>query len=138
MENKSRNLKLTWTILFAGSIVALIVAIILLVNNIGAEIVHIVFVSIFGYITFFTFVLWLNVLITFRVRTRQYDGYTLLIYSGFKKLLIIEDQILDSGFVNRYLYGHLPNNKQVWTSISARDGSIKMGVGSEGDEKHLI
>ena len=85
MENKSRNLKLTWTILFAGSIVALIVAIILLVNNIGAEIVHIVFVSIFGYITFFTFVLWLNVLITFRVRTRQYDGYPVLIYSSFKK-----------------------------------------------------
>ena len=53
-------------------------------------------------------------------------------------MLIIEDQIQDSGFINRYLYGHLPNNKQVWASISARDGSIKMGVGSEGDEKHLI
>ena len=68
----------------------------------------------------------------------QYDGYTVLVYVGFKHFLVVEDVVQDSGIVNRFLYGSLPNKKQVWVNISAWDGSVKMGIGKEGDEKNLV
>ena len=100
--------------------------------------VHVAFSNIFGIATFVTLALWLVVLFTVKVRARQYDGYTVLVYVGFKNLLIIENEIQDSGIINRFLYGHLPNKKQVWVNISVWDNSVKMGIGKEGDEKNLV
>ena len=95
-------------------------------------------VGISSFIAFIMFTLWLVALITIRVRARQYDGYTVLVYVSFNHCLVVEDEVQDSGFVNRFLYGQLPNKKQVWVNISAWDGSVKMGIGKEGDEKNLI
>ena len=82
--------------------------------------------------------LWITGLLTFRVRIRQYGDYTVVVYVGFKHYLIIEDVISDSGVFNRFLYGQLPDKKQVWVAISAWDGSVKMGIGAEGDEKQVL
>lgn len=150
-KNKARTTRIVWTLLFVASVVGLIISLILLVNDKQAvyyayldwtsyetKPVHIAFSVIFGIATFITLVLWLTVLITVKVRARQYDGYTVLVYVGFKHLLIVENEIQDSGIVNRFLYGQLPNKKQVWVNISAWDGSVKMGIGKEGDEKNLV
>lgn len=150
-KSKARTARITWTLLFVASVVGLIVSLILLMNDKQAvyyvhldwttyetKPVHVVFSIIFGIATFITLVLWLTVLITVKVRARQYDGYTVLVYVSFKHLLIVENVIQDSGIVNRFLYGQLPNKKQVWVNISAWDASVKMGIGKEGDEKNLV
>lgn len=150
-KGKAKKTRIIWTLLFLASVIGLVISLLLLVNDkqvvydayldwtfYRTKPVHIVFSVIFGIATFITLVLWLTVLITVRVRARQYDGYTVLVYVSFKHLLIVENEIQDSGIVNRFLYGHLPNNKQVWVNISAWDGSVKMGIGKEGDEKNLI
>lgn len=110
------------------------------VTNYGTstKIVWIVLTFVAGFLVFLAFVFWIASLLIVRVRARQYDGYTVLVYVGMKNILVIEDEIHDSGVFNRYLYGQLPNKKQVWVSISAWDGSVKMGIGKEGDEKNLI
>lgn len=133
-KSKARKTRITWTILFLVSLIGL------LIPQIFREIitVYIVFSVIFSITTFVTLALWLTVLITVKVRARQYDGYTVLVYVSFKNLLIVENEIQDSGVFNRFLYGHLPNKKQVWVNISAWDGSVKMGIGKEGDEKNLV
>lgn len=150
-KSKARTTRITWTILFLASVIGLVISLISLSNDKQAvydayldwtfyetKPVHIAFSVIFGLITFITLVLWLTVLITVKVRARQYDGYIVLVYVGFKHLLIVENEIQDSGIINRFLYGHLPNKKQVWVNISAWDGSVKMGIGKEGDEKNLV
>lgn len=150
-KSKARTTRVTWTLLFLASVIGLIISISLLINDKQAvydaylnwtfyetKPVHATFSVIFGVATFITLVLWLTVLITVKVRARQYDGYTVLVYVGFKHLLLVEDEVQDSGIVNRFLYGQLPNKKQVWVNISAWDGSVKMGIGKEGDEKNLV
>lgn len=150
-KSKARTTRIVWTLMFVASVVGLIISLVLLVNDkqavyiVDAHLtfyetkpVHITFSIIFGIATFITLVLWLTVLITVKVRARQYDGYTVLVYVSFKHLLIVENEIQDSGIVNRFLYGQLPNKKQVWVNISAWDGSVKMGIGKEGDEKNLV
>lgn len=150
-KSKARTTRITWTILFLASVLGLVISLILLSNDKQAvydayldwtfyetKPVHIVFSVIFGIATFITLVFWLAVLITVKVRARQYDGYTVLVYVGFKHFLVVEDVVQDSGIVNRFLYGSLPNKKQVWVNISAWDGSVKMGIGKEGDEKNLV
>lgn len=100
----------------------------------------VVFTSCF--IVIFIFPIWLvALLVVFKVRARQYDGYTVLVYVGFNKFcLIVEDVVQDSGssFGRRFLYGQLPNKRQVWAAISARGNSVMMDVGQVGDEKNLI
>ncbi len=144
-KSKAKATRWKWTLLFLGSLVLLAVFIILLctdkeVTSYGtySKTVWIIMVGISSFIAFIMFTLWLVALITIRVRARQYDGYTVLVYVSFNHCLVVEDEVQDSGFVNRFLYGQLPNKKQVWVNISAWDGSVKMGIGKEGDEKNLI
>lgn len=128
--------KIVWSIVAAINTVLLVLFAILLFNSYHMS--FMVLTVIFAIIWTFVFAFWIAVLICVRVRIRQYDGYTVLVYSGFKNRLIVENEIQDSGIANRYLYGQLPNKKQVWVAISIWDGSVKMGIGSEGDEKNLI
>ncbi len=148
-KKKVTKIKVVCTLIFVACVIGLVASLLLLTNDTevvehswgpsyDAKNIHVVFTSIFGFLSFFTFILWLAALISCRVRTRQYDGYTILVYIGFKNILIVEDVIQDSGYINRYLYGHLPNQKQVWASISIWDGSVKMGIGYEGDEKQIL
>lgn len=148
-KDKAKKTKLTWAFILLACIVGVIISACLLANDKDVvhyswgdsyytKTVHIVFTGIFGFLTFDALVLWLTLLICCHVRARQYDGYAVLVYNGFKHYLVIEDVIHDSGVVNRYLYGALPNKKQVWVTISAWDGSVKMGIGNGGDEKNLL
>lgn len=134
-----------WTILFFVSLLFVVLFVGLLnvdreVTSYGtyAKTVWMIMVGIASNVAFVIFILWICALITLKVRARQYDGYTVLVFVGFKHYLVVEDVVQDSGIVNRFLYGQLPNKKQVWINISAWDGSVKMGIGKEGDEKNLI
>ena len=91
-----------------------------------------------GILAFFSLLMSILLIFIIKVRVRQYNGYNVLVYAGFKNFLVIENQVHDSGIMNRYLYGQLPNKKQVWTSISIWDNSIKLGIGAEGDEKQIL
>ena len=145
-KTKAKKTRWTWSLLFLSSIIGLTISLILMFNDryknsysyMEMKPVHVVFSIIFGIVAIVFLAIWLLVLLTVKVRARQYDGYSVLVYVGFKSYLVVENSIQDSGFTNRYLYGQLPNKKQVWVSISAWDGSVKMGVGQAGDEKNLI
>lgn len=143
-KNKTRKTKEIWTWLFILSIIGFVISIVLLVND--QEIVfdgyyggtyeeikpvHLVFSIVFFLALLITFSFWISVLIGVRVRTRQFDSYIVLVYTGFKNLLIVENQIQDSGYFTRYLYGSLPNKKQVYASISAWDASVNIGIVKE-------
>ena len=146
-ERVSR-VKITWLLILLSAIIGLVISLVLLIYDKQVvhdmswtykepKIIYIIFTAIFGFIVFLSFIFLLIVLITFTVRTRQYDRYNIVVYTGFKHILIVEDVVQDSGMVNRYMYGQLPNNKQVWVYISPWDGSVKIGVGKDGDEKNL-
>lgn len=146
-KSKAKATRLIWTLIFLLSLVILTISIILL--NTDREVSSydtytyaktnwMVFVGIASFIVIIAFAFWIAVLITVKIRARQYDGYIVLVYVGFKHFLVVEDVVQDSGIINRFLYGQLPNKKQVWINISAWDGSVKMGIGQVGDEKNLI
>lgn len=86
---------------------------------------------IFGFVSVFFFSYTLVVCFAFKVRIRKIDGYTVLVYRGFKNYLVVEGMVQESGFRLRFLNGVLPNGKAIWATISAWDGSIAMGVGNE-------
>lgn len=93
-------------------------------------------ISVISWFVFLCF--WLNTLIESKARIRKYDGYTILVYIGvLKRFLFIENILQDTGVVNRFLYGQLPNKKQVKAAISAWDASVKIGVCEAGDTKYL-
>ncbi len=133
-KSKATAARWIWTLFFLTTLVFLAVSIILLCTDkdgTDSKISWVIMVAVASIVAIIMFALWLSALITIKVRTRQFDGYTVLVYVGFKHCLVIEGDVQDSVLVNRFLYGHLPNNKQVWASISFWDGSIKMGIGKE-------
>ncbi len=78
-----------------------------------------------------SFSLWLASLISCHVRTRIFDGYTILVYCGFfGNALIIEGDVMDSGH-GRYFNGKLPNGRTVRTGISFWDSAVKIDDGEE-------
>ena len=100
--------------------------------------IFIPFMVFFGVLSFgFIFVL-IMVLIQSRIVTRKYDGYTILVCVALKSYLVIENKVQSTTVFNRYMYGELPNGKHVWATISAWDASVKMGIGSEHDEKQIL
>lgn len=148
-----RTNKNRWTIVFFACLIGLAIFICLLCLDretithsysggtyitTRSKTVYIVFTGIFAFFSFVAFILWIVVLVQCFVRIREYDGYVILVYVGFKNCLVVEDEIQDSGIISRFMYGHLPNQKQVWISISTWDGSVKMGIGKEGDEKNIL
>lgn len=100
--------------------------------------VYFVLISIASMLLLLSFSFWVVFLITSKVRVRNCDGYTVLVYNGFKGYLSVENKIHDSSLFNRHLYGKLPNGKNVWVEISVFDGSVKIGFGSEGHEHQII
>ncbi|GEM_PF-2600390 len=148
-KGKVNAVRLTWALILCGFLLALLTSLLFLgfdkevVQQSGRTIEqfkfsHIVVTVVFGVLSFVAFI---NLLISFfiRVRIRTIEGYAVLVYVGvFKAFLVVEGQVQDSSINNRFLYGELPNKKQVWASISIWDGSVKIGVGSEGDERHVI
>ena len=73
-----------------------------------------------------------------KIVTRTYEGSTILVYCGFTNSLIIDNIGNQVNSSNRFLYGQLPSGKQVWAKINIWDGTIKIGIGSEHDEKQII
>ena len=144
-KKKETKGRWTWTLLFFASL--LLVGLFVILLNVDREVTSygtyakfgwIIMVAIASSVAFIIFVFWIVALLSSKVITRQYDGYTVLVYVGFKNLLIVENEIQDFGTSNRFLYGQLPNKKQVWVNISILDGSVKMGIGEEGDLKNLF
>ena len=144
-KKKEAKGRWTWTLLFFASLLLVGLFVILLnidreVTSYGthAKLTWIIMVGIASFVAVIIFAFWIAALITLKVRARQYDGYTVLVYVGFKHFLVVEDVVQDSGIVNRFLYGSLPNKKQVWVNISAWDASVKIGIGEQGDEKNFV
>lgn len=145
-KKKAKKEKLIWLIPLIVSLIPLIIFIILACTDVKTteygytyhNYSRIYFIYIFAGLFLIILTLFILKLIMYRVQTRQYDGYTILFYNSFKHYLVIEDTIQDSSYVNRYLYGSLPNKKNVWVSISAWDTSVNMGVGEPGNEKNII
>lgn len=144
-KNKAAKVRRNWTLLFCASLLLVVLFVILL--NVDREVTSygtyaksewLIMFGIASFIAFLVFVFWIIVLIQLKVRSRQYDGYTILVYVGFKSILVVEDVVQDSGTVNRFLYGSLPNKKQVWVNISAWDASVKIGIGEQGDDKNFV
>ena len=144
-KEKATRARWVWTLIFLASL--LFVGLFVIFLNVDREVtsygtyaktVWMIMVGIASFVAVVFFAFWIAALITIKVRARQYDGYTVLVFVGFKHFLVVEDVVQDSGIVNRFLYGQLPNKKQVWVNISAWDGSVKMGIGKEGDEKNLV
>ena len=144
-KDKAVKVRRNWTLLFCASLLLVVLFVILL--NVDREVTSygtyaksgwMIMVGISSFIAFLAFALWINVLIVSKVRSRQCDGYTILVYVGFKSILVVEDVVQDSGILNRFLYGSLPNKKQVWVNISAWDASVKIGIGEQGDEKNFV
>ena len=100
--------------------------------------IYIILTPVGGALMISSFIIFMVNLFMCKVRTREYDDYTILVYVGFKHYLVIEGVVKDSGVTNRYLYGVLPNKKNVWAEISPIDNSVKIGVGSTGDEKQIL
>lgn len=144
-KNKAKVTRRNWLIALLCSLVILGVFIILLCNDVEVtssaryhKTIWAIFTGVMSFISVVLLIIWILSLALIRIRLRQFDEYTILVYVGFKQYLVVEDKIQDSGITNRYLYGELPNKKQVWVSISAIDGSVKMGVGQTGDEKQIL
>lgn len=148
-EKKARNLKVKWCLILLACIVGVIISAYLLAND--KEVIHnswgdsyyskpiyMYFTAIFSWLTVIPLSIWIASLIACRVTTRQYDGYTILLYNGFKRYLVVENIVQDSGVFNRYLSGFLPNKKQVWATLSVWDNSVKFEVGNAGTEKYRI
>lgn len=70
--------------------------------------------------------------------TRKIDGYTCAVYKGFFVNSLYVESEKQEASINRHLYGIFPNEKQIWVRISIWDGSVKIGIGSESDEKQFI
>ncbi len=136
-KKKAKEVKIVCTVFFLACLIGLIVSIAFLTKN-PANTVYITFTSVFAALTAFSFLCFLGMLSAVQVRAKQFDGYTVLVYSGLKKLLIVEDVIQDRETVSRYLSGRLPNEKEVWAAISMWDGSIRIGLGSEDKGESLI
>lgn len=62
------------------------------------------------------------------VRTIKCDDYTILVYLGFKKELIIEGTVHDSVYIGNHLYGVLPNKKRVHIKLTFLTGSPILDV----------
>jgi hypothetical protein len=73
-----------------------------------------------------------------KIRIRKEDGYTILVYSFFKRYLYIEDELVDSSLTNRTLYGELPNKKRVIVTFALEDGSVRIGIDGKGNDTQLL
>lgn len=140
-KKKAKKTKIIWSFVFLFSIVALVISIVLLAQDSqehDPNFAYVILTCVMSFITFLIFAIWLTTLFYVRVRARQFDGYTVLAYTGYKNTLVVEGVIQDASIVNRFLYGQLPNKKQVWVNISVWDHSVRMGLGKESDEKNII
>lgn len=142
-KKRATKLKWIWTLIHVLSIVFFAFCMIMLFvdQSYGYYSCHmktgwIVMCSLSGFWTFISLVLWLIILITCKVRIRNYDGYNILVYAGFKNLLIVENIIQDSSITNRFMYGWLPNKKQV--KVEIYNESVKIGVTEKEDTIQLI
>ncbi|HQC55220.1 MAG TPA: hypothetical protein PKX91_05825 [Clostridia bacterium] len=76
----------------------------------------------------FTLPIFILSLFLVKVKKRVIDGYTILVYAGlFKHILVVEDVVQESG-LNRNLNGVLPNGKEIYAKITMWDASIEIGV----------
>ncbi len=135
---KLKRTRITSILIFSASLLPLIIYSI--VSSITKEIdfnTNMWLIILFSCIALVGLFWMLIVLLSYKVRHRQCDGYNVLVYSGFKCYLVVEGEVQDSSH-NRYLYGMLPNKKQIWASISASDGFIKIGIGEQCSEVHTI
>ena len=118
---KVNAIKIAFTFIFIAYAIVLTVLIVSLTNNDSASDSLIITTIIMCFLGAVVIGLWLGVLLSCKVKTREIDGYTILVYSCFTHKLVIEDEIQDSG---RFLRGTLPNGKKIRATISAWDGAI--------------
>ena len=130
-KSKATTIKLLWTFIFILSLGFLAFCILMYFkNNELTDYIWLILCFISGLLALICFVIWLSCLIVCKARIKNHDGYTVLVYTGFfKRFLVIENNIQDSGVINRFLSGHLPNKKSVYAAISFWDSSVNIVFG---------
>ena len=135
-KRKVRKNKIILFVLFLACLIGFIVSINSYVNgglddNYDDEMVFVFLYIIFGLLSFTFFSMFLISLfgcIT-RIKIRNYDGYTILVYGCIlKNYLVIDNKILDSSLLGDSLYGSLPNKKDVVVKFAPFSGSITIEV----------
>ena len=124
-KNKCNTVKITWTLIFVLVLIILIIVGSASFSGRGSGAAFFILLA-FGFLSLAAM---LVVLIGWKTRTRIYDGYTILVYSGFRSYLIIENNLQDTG--TRFLDGYLPNGKKVHAAIAVWDGAIRIDVDTE-------
>ena len=78
--------------------------------------------------------------IAIRINVRVIDNYTICVYSGvITNILVIEGkEYARCTFSNDYLYGELPDGRQVCVKKSWLTGNIKISVGTNNDFNILL
>lgn len=128
LKGKKKTAVLIWTVLFA---------ITLPLGLIGLSGLYGMYV--FLCLSFISLSCLLVCALDIKIVVRKCDGYSVVVYKGvFKKSLYIEGEEQVGTMTNRYLYGTLPNNKQIWVYVSPIDGSVKIGFGTEGADHQLL
>lgn len=132
--NKAMKIKIISLCLFITNFFCFVLLFIIK-NMINKKIIKVellaLLIAIFAITTIITFFIAVCTLFLICVRVRQYDNYTILIYTGFfKRFLLVEGFIQDQGFLIRFLYGQLPNKKHIWVDCLS-PFSIKIGVGEK-------
>ncbi len=145
-KEKAAKERLAWMLSFFASL--LLVGLFVVLLNVDREVTSygtsaktgwMIAVGIASAVAIFMFAMWISALVVVKARAREIDGYTVLAYVGaFRHFIVVEDVVQDSGTINRFLSGSLPNKKQVWVYISYFDGSVKIGVGKEDGGEILI
>ena len=83
---------------------------------------------IFGFLSFFTFFIWIVGLICIKTKTIEESGYHAIAISGvFRNSLVVENVVQEIGN-NRHLDGKFPNGKHVWADFSIWDSDITISV----------
>ena len=79
-------------------------------------------------IWFISLCFFLILLINTHCSIRQIDGYNVVAYCSLTNKLIIEDKICQKKWFGRYLYGKLPNGKNIKVVFSAFDAQPDIQV----------
>lgn len=128
--NKATKIKIISLCLFIINFFCFVLLFIIKKKVIKTELL-VSMIAIFAIAMIITFFIAIHALFFIRVRIREYDDYTILVYNGFfKRFLLVEGIIQDKGFWIRFLYGKLPNKKHIWVDYQS-PFSIKIGVGEK-------
>ena len=119
-----------------GCTIGLIISVVILVTamilsyEFGQPLFPILVVAVI--LTLATLFIFINSFACHKVHYKNIEGYDVIVYKGFKCFLVVEGVIQDKGYGKNMLYGKLPNDGQIWTSINYWNSVVTIGTGESG------